>query len=118
MKLSEIIKLLNAEVHHMLDDRLDTEISSALSSDLMSDVLAGVHVPDILITGLNNAQVIRTSSVFGIKAVLIVRGKSIDSKLIELSREEEIVFLSTKESMFNTSGILYQKGIRCIISPT
>ena len=112
MKLSEIAEVLDAKVLHGTEELLDVEIASAAASDLMSDILARVDVPDLLLTGLNNAQIIRTSSVFGIKAVIVVRGKLVDEKVVELAREEGIVVLSTDISLFGSSGRLFAKGVR------
>jgi hypothetical protein len=113
MNLNEITDLLNAKIHHVdEEDDLNTEIVTAAASDLMSDVLASVSTPDLLLTGLTNAQVIRTSSVSGIKAVVIVRGKSLEPKIIELAREERIAIMTTDISLFESCGILYQKGLK------
>ena len=78
----------------------------------MSDILARSVVPDVLLTRLTNVQVIRTSSVFGIKAVIIVRNKAINEKVVELAKQEEIVLLTTRMSLFESCGKLYQNGIR------
>lgn len=112
MILSEIIDLLKAKTLHIEQEALDTEISTAAASDLMSDVLASINTPDILLTGLTNAQVIRTSSVSGIKAVVIVRGKSLEPKVIDLAKEEGIAIMSTSISLFESCGILFEKGIK------
>lgn len=113
MNLKEITDLLNAKIHHIdEEDDLNTEIATAAASDLMSDVLASVNTPDLLLTGLTNAQVIRTSSVSGIKAVVIVRGKSLEPKVIELAREEGIAIMTTDISLFESCGILYREGLK------
>ncbi len=112
MKIKEIIELLNGEVHFLNEEDEETEIITAAASDLMSDILASVNVPDILLTGLTNPQVIRTSSVFGIKAVVIVRGRPLEPKIIELAKDEKITLISTRDSLFVASGRLYEKGIQ------
>jgi predicted transcriptional regulator len=111
MKLSAIAEMLEATVVSG-DALLDVEIETAAASDLMSDILARVDVPDLLITRLNNAQVIRTASVFGIKAVIIVRGRPIDEKVAELAREEGIALLSSPSSSMEACGRLYAEGVR------
>jgi len=112
MKLKDVILLLKTEQYYVNNDLLDMDIKLAAASDLMSEILACINVPDILLTGLTNPQVIRTSAVFGIKAVIIVRDRPVDKKLIDLAEEEDITLLSTKETLFNSSGILFEKGIR------
>lgn len=99
-------------MHYLSKEHENTDIQSAAASDLMSDILARTEIPDILLTGLNNLQVIRTSSVFGIKAVIIVRNRPMEPKLVELAKEEDITLLSTKNGLFQASGKLYEKGIK------
>ncbi|UCF09836.1 MAG: hypothetical protein JSW65_07195 [Candidatus Bipolaricaulota bacterium] len=112
MRLSEVVDLLPARVVYGTDSLLAAEIGTAAASDLMSDILARVEVPDILLTRLNNTQVVRTASVFGIKAVIVVRGRPIDPKIAELAKQEEIVLLSTESSLFESCGKLYSNGVR------
>ncbi len=112
MILREAIELLNAEAHYTQSGQLDIEIKTARASDFMSEVLTEEAVPDILITGLCNAHVIRTASVFGIKAVIFVRGKTCSLKMIDLAMEENIVLMTTHNSLFTTCGKLYVSGIR------
>ena len=112
MILREAIGLLDAEAHYTQGDQLDAEIKTARASDLMSEVLTEDAVPDILITGLCNAHVIRTASVFGIKAVIFVRGKTCNPKMIDLAMEENIIIITTNNSLFTTCGKLYARGIR------
>lgn len=112
MRLSGIPDLLSARVVFGNDNLLDAEIRTAAASDLMSDILARVEVPDVLLTRLNNAQVVRTASVFGIKAVIVVRGRPIDPKIVELAQQEQIILLSTEASLFESCGKLYAEGVR------
>ena len=112
MKLKDIIQILNATTHYLKDDNNDIEITTSAASDLMSDILASVHVPDLLLSALNNAQLIRTCAVFGIKAVVIVRNRPVSEKLIEVAKEEDITLLSTENSLYIASGKLFSKGIK------
>ena len=117
MKLQEIVELLGANVVFGPDTLLQEEVRTAAASDLMSDILARVDVPEILLTRLNNSQVMRTAAVFGIKAVVIVRGRSINEKMTELAQEEEIVLLSTPASLFESCGQLFALGLRSAQKP-
>ena len=116
MNLKDIIETLQAEVLITQDDQLDIEISTAAAGDLMSDILAMVSVPDMLLTGLSNLQVINTASVFGIKIVIFVRGKQVESKVQELAKDEGISLMSTRLSMYESCGRLYNKGLRSVHS--
>ncbi len=112
MILREAVDLLKAEVQYTQSSQLEADIRTARASDLMSEVLADDAVPDILLTGLCNSHVIRTASVFGIKAVVFVRGRPVDQKLIECALDENIVVMTTKDSLFTSCGKLYAAGVR------
>ncbi len=110
MKLSEVKSILNAEVY--TDEALlDTEVLSAFGSDLMSDVLAFVNDQALLLTGLVNAQVVRTAEMMDMKAILFVRGKKPSDEMIELANETNITILGTEHTMYIASGKLYSGGL-------
>ena len=115
LKLSEIVAILESEVHYSSIQQLDIEIRTARASDLMSEILSDDSVPDILLTRLCNAQVVRTASVFGIKAVVVVRGSHLNQKIIDLAIEENIVIMTTLGSLFTSCGKLYVSGIRGVL---
>ena len=106
--------MLDANAHYAQSDQMQAEIKTARASDLMSEVLTEDAIPDILITGLCNAQVIFTASDFGIKAVIFVRGKTCSAKMVDLAMEKNVVVMSTHNSLYATCGILYERGVRGI----
>jgi predicted transcriptional regulator len=110
MTLREIKELLQAEVIQG-DESLDVEITFAGGSDLMSDVLAFGKPGILLLTGLSNAQSVRTANIIDAKAILYVRGKKPDQIGIELAREKGIPLLSTKYMMYTACGLLFSQGL-------
>jgi predicted transcriptional regulator len=110
MTLREIKELLQAEVIHG-DESLDVEITFAGGSDLMSDVLAFGKPGILLLTGLSNAQSVRTANIIDAKAIVYVRGKKPDKMGIELARENGIPLLSTKYMMYTACGLLFGRGL-------
>ena len=110
MKISNIKELLQATVL-CGEDKLDNEIHSACGSDMMSDVLAYVKNQAVLLTGLVNAQVIRTAEMMDMVCIVFVRSKQPTPDMIELAKESGLVLLSTDKRMFDTCGILYQHGL-------
>ncbi|MBR5587102.1 MAG: hypothetical protein IKW02_03975 [Clostridia bacterium] len=108
MKLSEIQSILDAEI---LTGSPDVEINTACGCDLMSDVLAFVKDQSLLLTGLINAQVIRTAEMMDIVAVCFVRGKKPADDVIELAAERGIAILTTAQPLYSACGKLYQKGL-------
>ncbi len=110
MTLKEIKELLQAEVIVGIDS-LDLEIEFAGGSDLMSDVLAFGKPGILLLTGLSNAQSVRTANIIDAKAIMYVRGKKPDKMGIEEAREKGIPLLSTKYMMFTACGLLFCHGL-------
>ena len=110
MTLKEIKELLQAEVI-IGDESLDDEIKFAGGSDLMSDVLAFGKPGILLLTGLSNAQSVRTANIIDAKAIVYVRGKRPDKMGIEIARENGIPLLSTRFMMYTACGLLFSHGL-------
>lgn len=110
MTLREIKELLQAEVI-IGDESLDVEITFAGGSDLMSDVLAFGKPGILLLTGLSNAQSVRTANIIDAKAVVYVRGKKPDKMGIDIARENRIPLLSTQYMMYTACGLLFCHGL-------
>lgn len=111
MKISEIRDILKATVLAG-EDQMDDEIMGGGSADLMEDVLAAVAKGAVLLTGLNTDQVIRIARVAGVKAVVFVRGKKPDQKIIDMAQSYNLPVLLTRYSLFVASGRLYMNGLR------
>lgn len=110
MLVKEIVDLIDGNVL-IGEEILSENIENAFSSDLMSDVLAHVGVNAVLLTGLNNQQVIRTAEMLDLKAIVFVRGKIPAADLLELAKENEIAIISTRHTLYTASGILFAKGL-------
>ena len=111
MKLEKIKTILNAELLTG-DINKDIEIQAINCADLMSDVLAFHNKGGLLITGLTNIQVLRTALITDIVAIVFVRGKRPDNQLIEEAKSKGIPLLRTDLPMYETCGILYEKGLK------
>lgn len=110
MKLSDVQSILEATVYSG-EDMLDMEVRSACGSDLMSDVLAFAKDHAMLLTGLQNLQVIRTAEMMDIEAVVFVRGKVPGEDAVKLAKAKGIVLMSTENPMFAACGKLYSRGL-------
>lgn len=111
MRLTEIIRLTHARL--AVGEGIEVrEIQKAFSSDLMSDVLTLDTDHILLITGLANLQLIRTSEMADIEVVLLARDKQASPEMIELAGETGLVILETPFSIFRASGILYENGLK------
>ncbi len=110
MIVSELIKLINGQLLNPTAN-LSREIKGGCGADLMSDVLASIQPEAVLLTGLCNPQVIRTSVMADVAAIVIVRGKNIPKETIDLANEEDIALISSPYGMFELAGRLYKAGL-------
>jgi predicted transcriptional regulator len=110
MTLKEVKELLHAEVIFG-EEYLDIEITFAGGSDLMSDVLAFGKPGILLLTGLSNAQSVRTADIVEAKAIVYVRGKRPTPDGITLAEEKGIPVLSTQYMMYTSCGLLFKQGL-------
>lgn len=116
MTLRDIKELLQAEVITG-DESLGIEIKNAGASDLMSDVLAFGKPGILLLTGLSNAQSVRTANIIDAKAIMYVRGKRPDETGIDFAKEKGIPLLSTKFMMYTACGLLFSHGLQGVSQP-
>ena len=110
MKISTITELLNAKII-CGEEFSDKNVYSACGSDMMSDVLAYVKDQAVLLTGLVNAQVIRTAMMMDMVCVVFVRNKQPTDEMIELARDHGLVLISSQKRMYEACGILYNAGL-------
>ncbi len=110
MTLEEVKEILKAEVI-IGSNSLQMEVKMGCGCDLMSDVLAFIKSDSLLLTGLTNAQVIRTAEMADIVAVCFVRGKMPGEETIRLARSNGLPLLVTQLPLFESCGQLYKKGL-------
>ncbi len=113
MKIKEIVKILDAR-GVCGEDQLEQTIDVAFASDLMSDVLTLKNDNVLLITGLANLQTIRTAEMSDISCIIFARNKKVSIELIELARENEMIVLECRFSVFKTCGLLFTAGVKPI----
>lgn len=113
MTVKEIIELLDARVLCGAD-KLDYQVEVAFASDLMSDVLTLKNDHVLLITGLANLQTIRTAEMADIACVIIARNKQVSQEMLALANENGLIVIACRFSVFKTSGLLYEAGIKPI----
>ena len=116
MTIADMVKILSAKVL-IGGDKLDTPVYTACCSDLMSDVLAFVDEKTVLITGLTNPHVIRTSEMLDLKCLVFARGKIPTDDILESADEQGLVVITTKLTAFTTCGMLYEAGLRGVPVP-
>ena len=110
MTISKIRELLDAELL-CGEDELSREVFTACGSDMMSDVLAYVKDQAVLLTGLVNAQVVRTAEMMDMICVVFVRSKRPTDEMITLAKDHGIVLMCSPKRMYEACGILYSNGL-------
>ena len=112
MKIKEIKEILKAKVLTCSEGKMDMTVLAGGSADMMSDVLSAVSEHALLLTGLTDESVVRTSKIGGVSVVAFVRGKKPEPKVIELAKDYDLPLLVTEYSLFVASGRLYINGLR------
>lgn len=110
MNIGEIASLIEGKI---LTEGVNTklEVGGAFTGDLMSDVLATIQPEAILITGLNNPQVIRTALIADVRLVIIARGKQPAIEMVELANSEGMPLISSPLGLFELSARLAENNI-------
>ena len=111
MRINEIKNILKAKVLFG-EAAMENTIVAAGSADLLDEILYALAKDCVLLTGAVTLDSIRKATVAGIGAIVMVRGKKIDKKILDLARENNIPVLSTDFSLFVASGRLYSAGLR------
>lgn len=111
MKLTTVQEVLKAKVIYGTEF-LDKDVLNACGADLMSDVLVFTKHKTLLLTGLNNVQVVRTAEMSDLTAIVFVRGKEPNEAVLEAAKKSELPLFSTKLTLYEASGVLYLNGLR------
>ena len=111
MTIREIMETLDAKLLTP-DADMAREVHTACGSDMMSDVLAYVKDQAVLVTGLNNPQVVRTADMMDMVCIVFVRGKQPDQTILDLANSRDIAVLSSELTLFTACGLLYKNGLR------
>jgi hypothetical protein len=114
MNKKELQKALSAETIFDSDVEPETGYDTVCACDMMSELLAIMNHSNhqnrgiILLTGLINPQVIRTSELVDIRLIVFLRDKKPASETVELARKCGITIMSTPYTMYKSCGILYE----------
>ena len=111
MKLSEAKDILRAKVASG-EDKMDMAVQAGAGGDLMSDILRGSKEGVLVLSGLNNIQLIRTALIAGASAVVLVRGKEPDAEMKSQAAQHGLPLLSTPFTLFTACGRLFRAGLR------
>lgn len=110
MTLRQISQILDGEII-CGEQFADRTVSSACGCDLMSDVLAFTRPGSVLLTGLTNAQVVRTAEMLDLKGVVFVRNKRPDERTVRMAEALELVLILSPQPLYESCGRLYEAGL-------
>lgn len=117
MQLTELVELLGCDTICGGERVEHLRVDECFAADLMSDVLAFSRPGALLITGLASPQSAHTADVADMVAVLYVAGKRPPEPVLDLAREKGIPLFSTRLSMYETCGRLFQAGLASAVRP-
>jgi predicted transcriptional regulator len=109
--LQDIRKTLEALVL-VGGDQLGQEVTSVFAADVMSDLLAFGKAGSLLLTRMTSPQLIRTSDILDLVAIVMVRGNVPAQDVLQLAGELNIPILSTRYVLYESVGRLYEMGLR------
>lgn len=113
MKLNQIAELLGCETLMSVERVIDIEV--VVASDGMSEILAFHRPHALMLTGLTNIQSVRTAVVADVAALVYVRDKRPEQKVLDLAVQNGIPVLATSLGMFDSCGILYAAGLEGVM---
>ncbi len=111
MQLSEIKDELKAEVFYG-EDQLHKNVTIAGGADLIDDILKLKTKGAVLLTGLNNGEVVNAAKKAGVEAIVFVRGKKPEEDVVEIAKKHNMPLFGTSFSLFVACGRLYMTGLR------
>ena len=110
MTIGDVKEILEARIM-VGGERMGEQVETACGSDLMSDVLAFVKDKTVLITGLINPHVVRTSEMLDITCIVFSRGKLPSVEILEEADECGITVMCTEMTTYTACGELYMHGL-------
>ena len=106
MKVKDLVEKLGLNVFSGASG-LDRDITGGYVSDLLSDVMGFAKEGDVWITLQTHKNVMAVATLKDVAAVILVKGFEPDEDTMEVSNDEGIPVLGTKEQTFELSGKLY-----------
>ncbi len=114
MKIAEVRELVEGTIVNGTVPDTDLQVQYGFASDLMSDVLTVTADGVLLITGLSNAQTVRTAVMSDIHVILICRDKRVTAEMQALAETHDVALITTAYSVFRAVGVLFDAGLKPI----
>jgi serine kinase of HPr protein (carbohydrate metabolism regulator) len=111
MKIKEIIEKLDLQIV-ACEESLDKEVTGGYTGDLLSDVLANAENGNIWITSQIHQNIIAVASSKELSGIIIVNQRKPEGETLNRAEEEKIPVLISKMLSYETTGKLYDIGIK------
>ncbi len=105
MTVGDLVQALEGEVV-CGEEHLGRAVNAFAASDLLSDVLAFEKQDYALLTGLTNAQIVRTADITGASCIVIVRNKQPQPAAVALAQASGIPIIMARCTMFEACALL------------
>ena len=118
MNRQELTETLSAEVIFAGGPEPQNGYDTVCACDMMSELLAIMNQTSqntkgiVLVTGLANPQVIRTSEMVDIRMIVFLRDKKPAPETVELARKCGITLMSTPHTMYKSCGLLHERKLK------
>ena len=106
MKVKDLVEKLNLNVFSGASG-LDRDVTGGYVSDLLSDVMGFAKEGDVWITLQTHKNVMAVATLKDVAAIILVKGFDPDDDTMQVSNDEGIPILGSKEQTFELSGKLY-----------
>ena len=90
---------------------LDNKISGIFACDLLSHVMGHAEESNVLITVLNNINVLGVASLLELSCVIFTHNTDVNEEIIKKADELEIPLLVTTKSTADITVILHTLGV-------
>jgi hypothetical protein len=105
MKIEELARQVEARLH-LGAGRAEAEVSSFCASNKMSELIAHAFADTLMVTSLNNTQLIRIADLMDVPGICLAGGQEPSAELIEHARAAGKAVLSTSRSLEETGRLL------------
>jgi hypothetical protein len=110
MRLNEIARALNLEVHSALE-RLNGEVRGGYASDLMSDVIANAEEGYLWVTLQTHVNIVAVAAMKELAGIVLVNGREPREETVAKANEKMIPILVSRLPAFELIGRLHRLGI-------
>lgn len=91
---------------------IDREVSGIFSCDLLSHVIANAQEDNLLITILNNINVLGVASLIDLSCVVFAHNVKPQQEIIERANNLGIILLGSNKSTSETTVLLHKLGVK------